>query len=67
MKKLLTNASLIAAILFIAGCSEKKPASTLEDTEILHLNQNLLTEVIIYDIFTPPVASSIYAYTSLAS
>ncbi|MEI7735121.1 MAG: vanadium-dependent haloperoxidase [Ferruginibacter sp.] len=35
--------------------------------EVLHQNQDQLTQVIIYDVFTPPVASRIYAYTSLAS
>ena len=46
---------------------DKKESVRLSDTEILHQNQNQLTEVIIYDVFTPPVASRIYAYSSLAS
>lgn len=37
------------------------------DAEIIHQNQNHLTKVIIYDVFSPPVASRIYAYTSLAA
>jgi len=52
--------------LVIAGCSPKK-AQKLPDTEILHQNQDKLTQVIIYDVFTPPVASRLYVYTSLAS
>ncbi len=32
-----------------------------------HAAQNKLTEVIIYDIFTPPVAARIYAYSTLAA
>jgi hypothetical protein len=58
--------SLVLLSVLLTGCSPKK-AKLPSDQEILHANQNRLTEVIIYDIFTPPVASRIYAYTSLAS
>jgi hypothetical protein len=50
----------------IAGCG-KKIGAKLNDQEILHQNQDMLTQVIIYDVFSPPVASRIYAYSSLAS
>lgn len=53
-------------IVAFSGC-QKKQASRLSDTEILHQNQDQLTQVIIYDVFTPPVASRIYVYSSLAS
>ena len=53
--------------ILIASCSNQKKAIQLSDAEILHQNQDMLTQVIIYDVFTPPVASRIYAYTSLAS
>src|SRR5690606_39465120 len=39
----------------------------LSDAEILHQNVDLATQVIIYDVFSPPVASRIYAYSSLAA
>lgn len=52
--------------LAAAGCTQKK-AQQLPETEILHQNQDKLTQVIIYDVFTPPVASRLYVYTSLAS
>ncbi len=67
MKNILAVLILIA---FIAGCNQpsKKPdAALLTDVNILHRNVWQLTEVIIYDIFSPPVASRIYAYTSLAA
>ncbi len=38
----------------------------VNSAELLHQNQDQLNQVIIYDVFTPPVASRIYAYTSLA-
>ena len=59
---------IIASITVIAfsACKNNKTA-TLSDTEILHQNQDQLTQVIIYDVFNPPVTSRIYAYSSLAS
>ena len=57
---------LIFSLLALNGCFKEKH-NKLSDVDILHQNQDQLTQVIIYDIFTPPVASRIYAYTSLAS
>lgn len=55
---------LLAALL--PSCSE--PTAVLkEPSQVLHDNQDQLTEVIIYDGFTPPVASRIYVYATLAS
>lgn len=48
------------------GCDTNKTNFNPDDAELLHHNENKLTEVIIYDVFSPPVASRIYAYTSLA-
>ncbi len=53
-------------IFLISGCSGNQ-SHQREDSEILHQNQDQLTEVIIYDVFSPPVASRIYVYASLAS
>src|SRR5882762_6843113 len=52
--------------IMLTCCNQKKTVK-LPETEILHQNQDLLTQVIIYDVFTPPVASRIYVYSSLAS
>jgi len=57
---------LIILILITAGCKKEK-SPMLSDQDILHNNQDQLTQVIIYDVFSPPVASRIYVYTSLAS
>jgi hypothetical protein len=53
-------------LLLMTGCF-KKQMKHISDEEILHQNQDLLTEVIIYDVFTPPVAARLYVYTSLAA
>lgn len=51
-------------------CSCSSPKSHLDfdinSSDLLHQNQDQLNQVIIYDVFSPPVASRIYAYTSLA-
>lgn len=53
-------------MLAYCGCKHEK-AALRDDAEILHQNQQHLTQVIIYDVFTPPVASRIYVYSSLAA
>jgi hypothetical protein len=61
---------LLMGLFFIAACKEKKaPADSrlLTDAGLLHANVDKLTEVIIYDVFSPPVSSRIYTYTSLAA
>lgn len=44
----------------------KEDPAKLRDPEVLHASVKRLTDVIVYDIFSPPVASRIYAYSSLA-
>ena len=60
-----------AFCLGLTSCSpkEKKEVSIsiLTDQNILHQNMEQLTQVIIQDIFSPPVSSRIYCYTSLAA
>jgi hypothetical protein len=59
--------SLLAAVLLMGtGCRQNK-AERMADAEILHQNQDQLTQIIIYDVFSPPVAARIYVYSSLAS
>lgn len=62
------NLSLVTIVMVLAGlaCNSKKSDFKTDDPEILHRNVNRITEVIIYDVFNPPVASRIYAYTCLA-
>ncbi|MEO7394529.1 MAG: vanadium-dependent haloperoxidase, partial [Chitinophagaceae bacterium] len=52
--------------VIIFSCKPQN-VTILNNVEVLHTNQDQLTQIIIYDVFTPPVASRIYAYTSLAS
>lgn len=63
MKRVLYGLVILS---FLWSCKQPDE-KILTDNDILHRNQNQLTEVIIYDVFSPPVASRIYAYTSLAA
>lgn len=60
---------VFSGMVFFFSCAEKKQQSSFHamDTGILHQNQYQLTKIIIYDVFSPPVASRIYAYTSIAA
>ncbi len=68
MKKNIAFLLNVIIFLFVglSSCKQKNNI-IINSTEVLHQNQDQLTQVIIYDVFTPPVASRIYAYTSLAS
>ena len=50
---------LFILLLVFTGCSRQQTIR-LPDAEIIHQNQDQLTQVIIYDVFTPPVASRLY-------
>jgi len=67
MKNVVYYLLFVAATVLMLQCSRQKEKIEINSADVLHSNQFILTEVIIYDIFSPPVASRIYAYTSLAS
>ncbi len=50
----------------LISCTGKK-AELRDPATVLHDNEDQLTQVIIYDGFTPPVAARIYIYSSLAA
>jgi hypothetical protein len=55
----------LLAVLF--SCNQKKKSTiTIENTDLQHICVKQLTDVIVHDIYAPPVASRIYAYSNLA-
>ncbi|HEY1009247.1 MAG TPA: vanadium-dependent haloperoxidase [Daejeonella sp.] len=60
---------VIICILFLASsCSEDKDYETVfKNPELYSQTVGSLTDVITYDVFSPPVASRIYAYSNLAA
>lgn len=58
----------MALAILAFSCQEKKDYSqAITDGSYFHRAQKRVTEVIIHDIFSPPVAARIYTYTSLAA
>ena len=56
---------LLVFVLFAVGCKKQEPiAITSED---FHSSVDKVTQVMIHDIFSPPVASRIYAYPNIAA
>lgn len=65
-KRLLLKQLFVFLALF--SCKETSaPKKTMDATLQLHQMHQKLTDIIITDIFSPPVASRIYAYTFLAA
>lgn len=58
---------MLLVVLLVVGCKPSADPALRNDAGLLHRNMKQLTEVIIHDAFSPPVASRIYAYTSLAA
>jgi hypothetical protein len=53
-------------VMILVACSPTKKSTPITDEEVQHQCVQKLTDVIVYDIFTPPVASRIYVYSNLA-
>jgi hypothetical protein len=61
------RAVLFAAVA-LAGCRHEGDYRTeAPDPELLHTAVRQLTSVIVYDIFSPPQSSRVYAYASVAA
>ena len=68
MKHGIRSLTLAAAVVAM-GCAivarDARPRQP--DAELLHAAMQQLTDVIVYDIFSPPQASRVYAYASVAA
>lgn len=60
---------VLAVCILMSGCSSdnKEYRAKLEDPKHLHLTLKKITDVIVHDIFSPPVAARIYSYVSVAA
>ncbi len=67
----MTKLVVVLFLIFLfSDCSyttHRANPKLLTDQNLLHRNIKQITEVIVHDVFSPPVASRIYAYTNLAS
>jgi hypothetical protein len=59
---------LLSCLLVFTACKENVAyKEQLNDPELFRAAMKKLTDVIVYDIFSPPVASRVYMYSSIAS
>ena len=59
---------VLLVFLSVISCSNHdKNIEKLNDPELFHQAMQNLTDVIVYDIFSPPVASRIYVYPTIAA
>lgn len=58
--------ALFFLLVSLTYCKQKTSTISLPNSELQHYCNQVLTDVIVYDILNPPVASRIYAYSNLA-
>lgn len=59
---------LLVSIILFASCAEEKSKGPITiSPEELHASVDKVTEIMIRDIFSPPVASRIFAYPNIAA
>lgn len=59
---------IVIMMIFCISCKENTAyKATLSDPETYQQSMKRLTDIIVYDIFSPPIASRIYAYSNLAA
>ena len=65
MKKVLI---FLANFIVVLGCENTKfDPNKLNDASFFHSAMQNLSDIIVYDIFSPPVASRVYLYPSIAA
>ena len=70
MKKIASKFGLVAMVAFWCACSVSVPREDyrpkVNNADYAHRTIKQVTDVMVHDIFSPPVASRIYAYMSVA-
>ncbi|WP_375325585.1 vanadium-dependent haloperoxidase [Flagellimonas sp. GZD32] len=59
--------SLIAAVVLVLASCQKKQEPIEISPEVYHASVDKVIEIMIHDIFSPPVASRIFAYPNIAA
>ena len=69
IKTLKINIFLLFVFLAITSCKQTNPNWKIEakNANDIHASMQKLTDVIVHDIFSPPVAARIYSYASIAA
>lgn len=67
MKLIKTSALLVLIVLINLSCHEEKSKPIIIKPNDFHTSVDKVIEVMIHDIFSPPVASRIFAYPNIAA
>ena len=67
MKNIIISCFVISTFLISCSKNDGEWKIKAENPEFLHRSVKQVTDVIVHDIFSPPVASRIYAYMSVAA
>ena len=60
------NFIVIIVVIILQGCTSKSSPITISAADF-HGSVDKLTEIMIHDIFSPPVASRLYVYPNIAA
>ncbi|MBT8321357.1 MAG: phosphatidic acid phosphatase, partial [Eudoraea sp.] len=60
------NFSVLVLLIWVASCNVKQEPIVVSAEE-LHGAVDKVTDIMVHDIFSPPVASRIYAYPNIAA
>ena len=68
LKFLIKHMYFLAIILVLNSCeSDERYIDKLNDASLFNDTMQILTDVVVYDIFSPPVASRVYVYPTIAA
>ena len=58
---------ILLVLVVVLGSCQKKEEPIIISPNLLHQSIDKVTEIMIHDIFSPPVASRIFAYPNIAA
>ncbi|MFM8739098.1 MAG: phosphatidic acid phosphatase, partial [Cytophagales bacterium] len=67
MKRLLFVCASVLSLLSCSSSNNTEYRTKVKDAHFLHRSMKAITDRIVHDIFSPPVASRIYTYSSVAA
>lgn len=67
-KRIFTFFTATITLLFLSSCDKTNPnwKQDAQKPDLIHKSVRKITDIIVFDIFSPPVASRIYAYSTIA-
>ena len=67
MKKSYFFKLILLSITLVSCAQDQSYKEKIKDPELVQANVKNLTDIIVYDIFSPPVASRVYLYPAIAA